>query len=156
MKHRRAKGETPLKPRRAGDLYGLVRSVVDVLVKGSGMAKAQSQKPKKPKTRVFSFRVPEDEYAEYENKLLSAGLDASKFFREAFRNFNVTFEAPSKDYERLLFLYNKSSNNLNQLAYRVNSTHRKSGIISQSLYIKWLNELVQIRELLQAGVNHVD
>ncbi|WP_411268981.1 plasmid mobilization protein [Pseudomonas chlororaphis] len=120
------------------------------------MAESRSQKPKKPKTRVLAFRVPEGEFAEYEEKLLSAGLDTSKFLREAFRNFNVTFEAPSKDYERLLFLYNKSSNNLNQLAYRVNSAHRRSEIISESLYIKWLNELVLIRELLMAGVNHVD
>lgn len=110
----------------------------------------------KEKTRVVSFRVSEEVFAEYERKLKNSGVKKSQFLREVLLNSNATFQAPSKDYERLLFLYNKSSNNLNQLAYRVNSAYRKSGIISESLYIRALNELVLIRELLSVGVNHAD
>lgn len=110
----------------------------------------------KEKTIVFAFRLPAEEGRQYDEQLAVRGMSRSQFLRESFRQFDVTFEAPSKDYERLLFLYNKSSNNLNQLAHRVHSTHLKSGVISETLYLKWLNELVAIRELLQAGVNHVD
>lgn len=125
----------------------------------------KSKKPKAPKepgkgtdskTKVFGFRLAESEGEMYDNKLKELGMSRSEFFRQAFRNLNVTFEAPTKDYERLLFIFNKSSNNLNQLAHRVHSTHLKSGVISESLYIKWLNELVSIRELLRAGVSDAD
>nr|WP_258404783.1 molybdopterin-guanine dinucleotide biosynthesis protein MobC [Pseudomonas fluorescens] len=144
----RAKGETPLKPRTAGALRPLMLSVVDGWLGGDGMAK--------DKTRVVSFRVSEEVFAEYERKLKDSGVKKSQFLREVLFNSNATFQAPSRDYERLLFLYNKSSNNLNQLAYKVNSAYRKSGIISESLYIRAINELVLIRELLSAGVNHAD
>lgn len=125
-----------------------------MLLVGRGDAMSES----KNKTRVVSFRIAEEDIAAYEEKLKSSGVTKSKFFREILFDSNATFEAPpkSKDFERLLFLYNKSSNNLNQLAHRVNSAYRKSEVISESLYIKAVNELVLIRELLMAGVNHVD
>lgn len=110
----------------------------------------------KEKTTVFAFRLPAGEGKQYDEQLAQLGMSRSQFLRESFRKFDVTFEAPSKDYERLLFLYNKSSNNLNQLTHRVHSAHLKSGVMSESVYLKWLNELISIRELLQAGVNHVD
>lgn len=113
---------------------------------------------KKNKTRVVSFRLREEDIAPYEQKLLSSGVKQSDFLREILFNSNAVFEAPtkSKDNDRLLFLYNKSSNNLNQLAYRFNSAYRKSEIISESLYIKAINELVLIRELMIAGVKNAD
>lgn len=125
-----------------------------MLLVGRGDAMSES----KNKTRVVSFRIAEEDIAAYEEKLKNSGVTKSKFFREILFDSNATFEAPpkSKDFERLLFLYNKSSNNLNQLAHRVNSAYRKSEVISESLYIKAVNELVLIRELLLAGVNHVD
>lgn len=146
----RAKGGTPLKPRTAGSLGALLL----MLLVGRGDAMSES----KNKTRVVSFRIAEEDIAAYEEKLQNSGVTKSQFFRGILFDSNATFEAPpkSKDFERLLFLYNKSSNNLNQLAHRVNSAYRKSEVISESLYIKAVNELVLIRELLMAGVNHVD
>lgn len=125
-----------------------------MLLVGRGDAMSES----KNKTRVVSFRIAEEDIAAYEEKLKSSGVTKSKFFRGILFDSNATFELPpkTKDYERLLFLYNKSSNNLNQLAHKINSAYRKSEIISDSLYIKAINELVLIRELLKAGVSHVD
>lgn len=139
-----------MKPRRAGKPARPVVDVVGWSVRGEAMSKN--------KTRVVSFRLREEDIAPYEEKLLISGVKQSDFLREILFNSNAVFEAPakSKDYDRLLFLYNKSSNNLNQLAHRINSAHRKSGLISESLYIKAVNELVLIRELLNAGVNYVD
>ncbi|AGN33486.1 relaxosome component, NikA family (plasmid) [Pseudomonas fluorescens A506] len=112
----------------------------------------------KNKTRVVSFRLREEDIAPYEEKLRNSGVKPSDFLREILFNSNAVFEAPkvSKDNDRLLFLFNKSSNNLNQLAYRFNSAYRKSEIISETLYIKAINELVLIRELMLAGVKHAD
>jgi hypothetical protein len=117
---------------------------------------ARIPKPKKPETKVFGFRLEQSEGEMYDAKLKELGLTRSEFFRQAFRDLNVTFQAPSKDYERLLFIFNKSSNNLNQLAHRVHSAHLKSGLISETLYIKLLNELVLIRELLRAGAGNAN
>lgn len=116
----------------------------------------RAAKAKKPETKVFGFRLEKSEGEMYDAKLNELGLTRSEFFRQAFRNLNVTFQAPSKDYERLLFIFNKSSNNLNQLTHRVHSAHLKSGVISATLYIKLLNELVLIRELLKAGASDAD
>lgn len=104
---------------------------------------------------VVSFRLSEKEFAPYKPKLESSNLTKSKFFRETFLNSNVTFEEPSKDLERLLFYYSKSSNNLNQLSHSIHRAWRRE-IISESLYTKLLNELVHIRELLHSGVNNAD
>ncbi|HFP1355966.1 TPA: molybdopterin-guanine dinucleotide biosynthesis protein MobC, partial [Escherichia coli] len=53
----------------------------------------------------------------------------------------------------LVYHFNKAGNNLNQLAYKVNSAFLM-GRISESLYVKVLNCLVDIRELLMTGVNN--
>ncbi|RMT27412.1 Relaxosome component, partial [Pseudomonas savastanoi] len=55
--------------------------------------------------------------------------------------------AKPQDYHRLLFFYNKTSNNINQLAHKVNSAHR-NGIISEKTYTLWLNKLTAIEALL--------
>jgi hypothetical protein len=112
----------------------------------------------KKKSCVVAARLSLEEKAELEAKLKNTGVSISKYFRKILLDSNATFEAPksNKDHERLLFFYNKSSNNLNQVAHRFNSAYRSSGIISESLYIKALNELIQIRELMQAGIAHAD
>ena len=113
---------------------------------------------RKNKKCVVAFRVTEEERAALDEKLKHTGVSQSEYLQRVLFDSNATFEAPpqTKDYERLLFLYNKSSNNLNQLAHRVNSAYRRSEVISESLYIKTINELVLIRELLKAGVSHAD
>lgn len=112
----------------------------------------------KNKTKVVSFRLSEDDFSEYEKILASSDMKKSEFFREVFLNANVNItvkEKPAKDYHALLFKYNKASNNLNQLAHRVNSAF-VSGGISEHVFKKTLNELINIRELLLSGVNDAD
>lgn len=113
---------------------------------------------KKNKNRTFTFRLTDEEAGTFEAKLAMSRMSKSEFFREVFINSNVNLTvnaAPSKNQEKLIFLYNKSSNNLNQLTYKVNSAYR-SGIISPTLYQKWINELISIRQLLANGVEYVD
>jgi hypothetical protein len=113
---------------------------------------------KKNKNRVYTFRLTEEESEIFEEKLQSSAMTKSEFFREIFikSNVNLTVKAaPNKDYSRLIFIYNKSSNNLNQIALNINKANR-NGIISSSLYQKTLNELISIRELFLRGINNAD
>jgi len=103
-----------------------------------------------------SYRLTEEQYAPFGEIIEKAGISQSQFFRDMTLSKSPVFKESSKNYDHLLFLYNKSSNNLNQLAHKVNSAYRKSGVVSETLYIKTLNELALIRELLSAGLSHVD
>lgn len=111
---------------------------------------------KKPKKDcVVSFRMTEDQYALHEQIIKDSDIKPSQYFRELMLNKKPIFKAATKDHERMLFLMNKASNNLNQLAHQVNTAHRR-GIISEKIYIQWLNNLACVRDLMQIGINHVD
>ncbi|OSK14531.1 bacterial mobilization protein (MobC) [Escherichia coli M056] len=112
----------------------------------------------KNKDKVVAFRLSSEDFIQFEEKLAASNMKKSEFFREVFlnSNVNITVKAgPSKDLERLTFLFNKASNNLNQLAHQVNSAHL-SGQVSERLYKTVNNVLVDIRTLLLSGVKDVD
>lgn len=113
---------------------------------------------KRNKDKVVAFRLSQEDFAQFEEKLASSNMKKSEFFREVFLNSNVNITvkaAPSKDLERLTFIFNKASNNLNQVAHQVNYAHL-SGKVSERLYKSVNNVLVDIRQLLMAGVDDVD
>ncbi|ELL6455229.1 molybdopterin-guanine dinucleotide biosynthesis protein MobC [Salmonella enterica] len=110
------------------------------------------------KDRVVSFRLSESEFAPFEKKLAASEMKKSEFFREIFLNANVNLTVkgvPSKELKDLIYIFSKSSNNLNQIAYKLNLAHQM-GRVSESLYINILNRLVNIEELMLAGVNNAD
>ncbi|MBU4630939.1 molybdopterin-guanine dinucleotide biosynthesis protein MobC (plasmid) [Pseudomonas sp. BF61] len=112
----------------------------------------------KKKTCVFHFRTNEEDGAEIKKKLKAAKMSVSEFLRDVFLNSKVIFnvkEAKPFDYHKLLFVYNKSSNNINQLAHRINHAHRV-GIINEELYRKLINPLVNIESLLRAGLDNAN
>lgn len=112
--------------------------------------------PKKiNKDRVISFRLTEEQYAPFAEIMSKSGTKSSHFFREVVLNKSPVFQESSKDNERFLFIANKAGNNLNQVAFKLNSAYRR-GIVSEQLYLKLLNPLASIRELLAAGIRHVD
>lgn len=152
----RAKGDTPLKPRSAPAGSSVVVVVIVVVV--IHQIRGVSMSEKKNKSHAYSFRLTDEEAAIFEEKIAASNMSKSEFFREVFINSNVNLTvkaAPSKDYQRLLFLTNKASNNLNQLAHRVN-THHLNGKVSDRLYRKYLNTLISIRDILLAGVDNAD
>lgn len=112
----------------------------------------------KTRNRVLSFRLSDEEFAAFDEKLKASGMSKSKFFREVFLNSKVAFNVkagPPREYHKLLFFYNKSSNNLNQIAHRLHRAYR-GGIVSERLYRKVMNALVAIHGILLAGVSDVD
>jgi len=115
-----------------------------------------AEQPKK--TRVLTLRVTEEDFAEIDKKLKATGMTTSEFLRDVFLNSKVTFnvkESRPVDYQRLLFFYNKASNNINQLAHNVNAANRR-GLLSESVYLKWLNKLASIESRFLTGISNVD
>lgn len=103
---------------------------------------------------VISIRLTDEEYQPFKELLEHTDIGKSEFFRALI--LNRISELPVKpksttDYKRCLFLMNKTSNNLNQIAHRLNLDHNK-GIISSSLYERALNTLINIRDLLQGAL----
>ncbi|UDJ88585.1 plasmid mobilization protein [Erwinia amylovora] len=110
---------------------------------------------KKNKTRVLSFRVSEEEATDFENRLVASGMSKSDYFREVFINQKAEIKIELKDLQTVIFYFNKSSNNLNQLAHQVNSAHY-SNKISEGIYKRFINTLIDIRTLLLKGVTDAD
>ncbi|EFI4715972.1 plasmid mobilization relaxosome protein MobC [Salmonella enterica] len=103
---------------------------------------------------VISIRLTDEEYQPFKELLEHTDISKSEFFRALI--LNRVSELPSKpkvtdDYKRCLFFLSKTSNNVNQIAHRLNLDHNK-GIISSSLYEKTLNTLIGIREFIQGAI----
>ncbi|ENG8827670.1 hypothetical protein ABVL22_004275 [Salmonella enterica] len=113
---------------------------------------------KSNKSTVVSFRLSEDEFKPYAKILEGSTLSRSEFFRSVFLQHKFVFtlkEKPTPDFKKCVFYYNKASNNLNQLAHRVNSAHQ-SGIVNENLFFRLLNALIDIRNLLENGLKYTN
>lgn len=110
------------------------------------------------KDKVVAFRLSQEDFAYFEEKLLTSQMTRSAFFHEVFLQANVKLTVqslPSKDLSHLTFIYNKASNNLNQIAHQVNIAHLTQKV-SERLYRQVNNGLSDIRELLLSGVHDVN
>jgi hypothetical protein len=118
-------------------------------------------RPKKhgdEETMPVSFRLAKSERLAYLAKCKAAGLSPSDFFRECVLTNKTQIVARPKasaDRQRMLFLVNKTSNNLNQLAYRANSDHL-AGKLSEAKYEALLDNLELIARYMKATLGHVD
>jgi|CXWL01.1.fsa_nt_gi hypothetical protein len=111
-------------------------------------------------SRPISFRVSEREYADYAARCAAAGLSISDFFRRVVltnkTQIVANLEQSSRpDLLRLLFLVNKSSNNINQLARRVNEDHL-AGKLEEATYHQILVQLERIAAELKEAVAHAN
>lgn len=105
-------------------------------------------------TSVVGIRMTEGDRAAWNEKVAASGRTASEFFREAVlanKTQVIARAAPSADKTRLLYLFNKASNNLNQLAHRANSDHR-AGMLTEKTYASILAELAELRRAMLAGL----
>ena len=111
------------------------------------------RKPKEP-TRTVSFRLTLPDHATYLAKASAAGVKPSEFFRDAVltnRTQVVARVQPSSDKRRLIYLFNKASNNINQLAHRANSDHL-AGVISEDTYTSILADLHGLAHYMKAAI----
>lgn len=107
-------------------------------------------KDKSELTRVYSFRTTEEGGAAWDKKIARSGYTKSEFFRKAVQdNQTEIVEKPvaTRDAKRAVFLLAKASNNLNQIAHRINAEHR-AGKLSESTFARILDRLDQLNQLL--------
>lgn len=120
--------------------------------------KTKDEKPSAPLNKVASFRLSDADYAVYREKFDASGLSQSAFFRDCVltnRTQVVAQPRASLDKQRLTYLFNKTSNNINQLAYRANADHLE-GKTSEATYQAILDQLAALVALMKEGIRHVD
>ncbi|EKF9136177.1 plasmid mobilization protein [Vibrio cholerae] len=115
--------------------------------------------PNDTRNERIIFRVTEKEKQAFLKKVADAHTTASDLLRERVLKdeYFIIARAPKAnlDKQRLLYLYNKTSNNMNQLAYQAN-LHHKSGTLTEKQFQRIIADLISIRNLLKIGIEHVD
>lgn len=115
------------------------------------------RKPKEP-TRTVSFRLALPDHAAYLAKAKAAGVKPSDFFRDAVLNNKTQIVArtpPSSDKRRLIYLFNKASNNLNQLAHTANAAEL-AGTVTPATYAVILAELQTLADVMKKAIRDAD
>ena len=101
-------------------------------------------------SKVVSFRLTLDDYAAYKSKFNASGLSQSEFFRQHVLTNTTKVVAKSKpdaNLDRMVFLFQKTSNNINQLAHRANSENL-SGVLSDKTFTAINSQLEQLNRWL--------
>ena len=119
--------------------------------------------PRKPAdaeklTRPVSFRLTGADHAAYLAKVEASGLKPSEFFRECVLQNKTQVIArvqPSRDKRRLIYLFNKASNNLNQLARSANAAHL-AGTVDAATYGAILAELQSLADMMKKAIDDAD
>ncbi|WP_223247456.1 hypothetical protein [Sulfuriferula sp. AH1] len=120
-------------------------------------AATMPRKPKEP-TRTVSFRLTLPDHAAYLAKANAAGVKPSEFFRDAVltnRTQVVARAQPSSDKRRLIYLFNKASNNLNQLAHTANAAEL-AGTVTPATYAGILAELQTLADVMKKAIRDAD
>ncbi|TAM00374.1 MAG: plasmid mobilization relaxosome protein MobC [Paraburkholderia sp.] len=109
-------------------------------------------------SKRVGFRLSEAEYAAYVSKVGASGLTPSEFFRQCvLTNRTQIVQRPraTPERQRIVYVINKTGNNINQLAHVANSA-RVSGRLSESTFVALVDELEMITQLLKAHLHRVD
>lgn len=109
-------------------------------------------------THLVSFRLTADDHKKYLKKAESSGQKPSEYFRDCVLDNKTQVVARPKssaDKERLIYLFNKTSNNMNQLAHRANAAHL-AGSVSEATYTGILAVLQIIAQLMKATIKDAD
>ncbi|MBC3997507.1 plasmid mobilization relaxosome protein MobC [Morganella morganii] len=105
---------------------------------------------------MVSFRLTDGEYEPFKKIIDKMEVSRSEFFRMmVLGQTDAIPELKTKkppEYDRLLFLFNKASNNINQLAKQVNTAH-KDGLLTEKKLADWYRKLSIITDNLLAGIN---
>jgi len=107
---------------------------------------------------VTSFRLSEGDHAAYRAKVVASGLTKSEFFREhVLTNTTqiIAAKRASLEAKKMLYLFSTVSNNINQLAHRINADHQ-TGKNSESTYSNLLDSLDAINTHFRRVLKNVD
>lgn len=99
---------------------------------------------------TVAFRLTDGDFLRYQRKFSASGFNQSEFFREhVLCNTTQVVARPvaSVDTKRAVFLLQKASNNVNQLAHRANSEYL-TGLVSEHTYLAILGQLQQLNNFM--------
>lgn len=101
---------------------------------------------------TVAFRLTDGDFLRYKRNFSASGFNQSEFFREhVLCNTTQVVARPvaSSDIRRAVFLLQKASNNVNQLAHRANSEYL-TGQVSERTYVAILDQLQQLNHFMLA------
>ncbi|HGJ5865850.1 MAG TPA: plasmid mobilization protein [Arsenophonus nasoniae] len=105
---------------------------------------------------VISLRLTDEEFLPLKRIIDTIEISKSDFFRLFILNrvneLPVTKVRKPPELKKLIFYFNKASNNLNQLTKRINIDYQ-SGILSEETYLRYLNSLINIRDTFVNGID---
>ena len=99
---------------------------------------------------TVAFRLTDGDFLRYKRNFSASGFNQSEFFREhVLCNTTQVVARPvaSSDIRRAVFLLQKASNNVNQLAHRANSEYL-TGQVSEHTYVAILDQLQQLNHFM--------
>lgn len=99
---------------------------------------------------TIAFRLTDGDFLQYKMKFSASGLTQSEFFREhVLTNTTQVVAKPraSIDSLRAVFLLQKASNNINQLAHRANAEHL-AGVLSDTTFMAIVSQLDQLNRFM--------
>jgi hypothetical protein len=106
----------------------------------------------------YSFRLSSAESETFSKKVQESGMMQSEFLRDCvLKNRTTVLARPvaSLEKQRMQFLFNKTSNNLNQIAHVLNGA-AMAGSVSEARCGEVLENLIWIANYLKAALDHVD
>ena len=101
-------------------------------------------------SKVISFRTQMDVFLEFAKQCADANLTQSELHRDYVTKNRIEVIArpkASNDAKRAVFLLQKASNNLNQLAHRANADSMNN-LISEETYVAVLDQLKQLNQYM--------
>jgi hypothetical protein len=108
--------------------------------------------------KPVSTRLTEDQWKLFNEKVKHSGMSSSEFLRDCIlSNRTRIVERPrvSVERQRIMYVINRTGNNLNQLVHVANVA-RVSGHLSESTFVAMVDELEMITQLLKAYLHRVD
>lgn len=103
---------------------------------------------------VITFRISVEEFEPYKKAIDTLNIKKSEFFRAIITDSfdpKIHDKKSKKDAEKLLFYYNKTSNNINQIAKKINKADLE-GKLNDVFLMKMLNSIELISESLLNGI----
>jgi hypothetical protein len=106
----------------------------------------------------ITVRLTTAEGAELRAKAAEANMSPAEYIRDyVMKEKTVVIARPKASLEkkRMQFLFNKTSNNMNQIAHVLNGA-KLAGILKPSLCMDAVGRLEAIGKYLKSALNHVD
>jgi hypothetical protein len=155
-----AKGESPLKPQRLRRGEGQA-ALVDIATRFTDPREGTMSRPRKNTealTANYSFKLTASEARVLDDKIALSNMRNAVFLRDiVLKNQTVVIAKPTASLEkkRMQFLFNKTSNNMNQIAHVLNGANL-AGKLSSPLYEDAIAQLEAIAKYLRSALTHVD